>query len=210
MPKLPDPLKALDDFNRGVDNIYRFIDTVSTGIDKISDALGDVEENSPPPAATYEEPAPAPVTGASNETTLKFQLDHILDDIEHLETEHLPEQGRLNGEACDCIAKASRSLRRHVVETIPIASRQGKNSAVFSEIRDWAQHMMDIGTIDQVTSGRYNEEYLIQAGTASNYRKQLEKMLKEISGSKPASCPTCEATKQKLNEFIKKKKGEAI
>jgi len=50
-----------------------------------------------------------------------YQLDLILlDDLDHLETEHLPSKGRIAGVPCDCISKAGRSLRRHARETIPM------------------------------------------------------------------------------------------
>lgn len=199
LPNLNDIPNIINKVSQGIDGASRVIDTISKGIDKIGDAMGGEEPREIEPAA--ESP---PVEGASSETTLKYQLDHLIDDLEHLETEHLPLQGRLDNEPCDCIAKAARSLRRHAVETIPIATRQGKEAAIFSNIAQWAQHLIDIGTINHVVSGKYDEEYLNQAGTASNLRKIIEKMFTEAS----SDCPECDEAQESIREFIEKKRKE--
>lgn len=89
-----------------------------------------------------------------------YQLDLILDDLDHLETEHLPSKGSIAGVPCDCISKAGRSLRRHARETIPIAARQARETKVYSEVAPWAERIMEIGTVEAVASGQYDEEYL--------------------------------------------------
>lgn len=122
-------------------------------------------------------PATPSLNWVSEADTYKYQCDLILDELQHLEVEHLPNKGRIFGKTCDCIAKASRSLRRLAKETIPIAARAGKNPKLFDEIASWADHMMAIGTAQAVESGEYDEVYLQEAGTASAFRKQIQKEL---------------------------------
>jgi hypothetical protein len=110
----------------------------------------------------------------SNTETLAYQLDLILDDISHLETEHLPAQGKILGKPCDCIAKAGRSLHRHAIETVSIAARQKKYPAVFSKLADIGSSCMAIGTLDAVASKQYDNEYLTLAGDISILRKQVD------------------------------------
>ena len=133
----------------------------------------------------------------SDTTTLDYQIDRLIDDLQHLETEHLPAQGRIAGKTCDCIAKAARDLRRHSLETIPIASRQGKDAKLFSELASRADHLIEIGNLEAVNSGNYDEEYLRQAGQISTYRKQVEKM----------RCGTCGEALKTLKEYMGKRKA---
>lgn len=121
-----------------------------------------------------------PGASISDKGTLLYQIDRILDDLQHLETEHLPARGLIDDTACDCIAKAARDLRRHALETIPIASRQEKDAEIYSELALLASHLMEIGTSEAVKSGRYDNEYLTQAGTISQYRKQIQALLSEL------------------------------
>jgi hypothetical protein len=74
-----------------------------------------------------------------------YQLDLILDDLDHLETEHLPSRGRIAGVPCDCISKAGRSLRHHARETIPIAARQARETKVYQAVASWAERIMGTG-----------------------------------------------------------------
>ena len=113
------------------------------------------------------------VPGVSDQETLNYQLNQVIDDCLHLE-EHLSQKGRLFGKSCDCISKSARDARRHALETIPIASRQGKDGAVFSTIASWAEGLIPIGTPEAVESGKYDDRYLKEAGTASSYRKQVQ------------------------------------
>ena len=66
------------------------------------------------PSAEEQEVTPAPMEsptqpvveekettiGVSDSQTLAYQLDRLIDDILHLETEHLPNQGRIAGLPC--------------------------------------------------------------------------------------------------------------
>lgn len=208
LPKLPpippSPIKPLREMVRqGREQVKRAGDDVRS----IADDIRGGATATPSREASNAEAVVEMPTGASDQTTLKYQLDKIIDDLEHLETEHLPYQGRLDGEPCDCIAKAARSLRRHAVETIPIVSRQGKEAKIFSEMRDWSQHLVDIGTVNQVVTGKYDEEYLRQAGSASAYRKQIERMFTEI-GASSSDCPGCDEAREKLSEFIDRRKKQ--
>ena len=139
----------------------------------------------------------SPQIGISDASTLDYQIDRLVDDLQHLETEHLPAKGRIANQPCDCIAKAARDLRRHALETIPIASRQSKDAQLFSELASRADHLIEIGNLEAVNSGNYDEEYLRQAGQISSYRKQVEKM----------RCGTCGEALKTLKEHMEKRKG---
>jgi hypothetical protein len=71
-----------------------------------------------------------------------YQLDLILDGLDHLETEHLHSKGRIAGVPCDCFSKARRSLRRHARETIPIAARQAWETKVYWAVASWAERIV--------------------------------------------------------------------
>lgn len=128
---------------------------------------------------------PSAQTSVSDAQTLEYQLDRIIDDLQHLETEHLPAQGLIMGKACDCISKASRSLRFHSQETIPIATRQGKDARIFAEMAQWADHFVKIGTQDEVSTGTHTDEFLRGAGEASAFRKRVN--------AYAAECKPCQA-----------------
>lgn len=134
---------------------------------------------------------PVPVIPASktptvsDAQTLDYQLDRIIDDLQHLETEHLPAMGIIAGAACDCISKSARSLRFHSQETIPIAARQGKDARIFAEMAQWADHFVKIGTQDEVSTGTHTDEYLRGAGEASAFRKRVNAYV--------AECKPCQA-----------------
>jgi hypothetical protein len=188
------------------------------------------------PSAAEQEVTPAPMgpsvgesseaeetsTGVSDAQTLAYQLDRLIDDALHLETEHLPNQGRIEGLACDCIAKAARDLRRHAKETIPIAARQGHDPVVYSEAAAWAEYMIAIGSLEAVESGKHDQEYLVEAGRASNFRKEFERLHSELKGQKGQKsqikgqkteepCPTC-AGVQSLGSWMAERelKGEGV
>ena len=113
----------------------------------------------------------------SNTETLVYQLDLILDDISHPETEHLLAQGKILGKPFDCIAKTGRSLHRHAIETVSIAARQKKDPVVFSRLADIGSRCMEIGTLDAVATHQYDNEYLTLAGDISTLRKQIDASL---------------------------------
>jgi hypothetical protein len=173
--------KAIQDMAAGIDD-------VAHDVDQALSRLGKPEAAESPLEPAEMEEALAPIT---NLATLAWQIEHLLDDVEHLEVDHLPGKGRINGSPCDCIAKGGRTTRRHAIETVPIAARQDVDARIFSEIAQWANHLVDIGTLDAVQSGKYDDEYLRQAGTASNYRKTLEKILAEFKKSHREQCATC-------------------
>jgi len=156
-------------------------------------------------AASRELSEASSLESVSDESTLKYQLELLVDDLQHLETEHLPNKGRIEGKACDCIAKAARDLRRHATETIPIASRQGADPKIFAEIAQVANYLKEIGTADMVKSGRYDDEYLAQAGIISSYRKAVERMLTELKGGSTSGCEGCPTT-ESLREYLKHKR----
>ena len=211
-PKLPPnpirPLKKL--IHEGVDEIHKAQDDIRSLTSELKGEEAEsptrqtsgVRGKSPTSAKNVEESGAetfSPEPGVSELATYKYQLEKILDDLQHLETEHLPAKGRIAGLACDCIAKASRDLRRHSLETIPIASRQGKDATIFSEMDDLASHMVEIGTATAVKSGRYDGKYLELAGVVSNYRKKIEVLLSE--------CQECDQM-QDLATFIRERRGK--
>lgn len=148
---------------------------------------------------------PGPSIAVSEAETLNYQLDLLLDDLAHLETEHLPQRGRINGKACDCIAKAGRSLRRHALETIPIAGRQGIDASIFSDLADRADRLITIGTAQAVTIGEHDGEYLSAAGELSLLRKSLETLKSKVV----ASCEGCAIVKP-VKQWLRDRQGSNI
>ncbi|MFA5186439.1 MAG: hypothetical protein WC551_08190 [Patescibacteria group bacterium] len=173
----------------------KLIKQASAGIDtfaqEVDETLTDLGQDIDSTLAPSEEKTGSALAGVTNQATLAWQLDHLIDDLLHLEVDHLPLQGIIDGKPCDCIAKAAREARRHAIETVPIAARQGVDAKIFTEIARWANHLIDIGTLDAVRSGKYDQEYLEQSGTASNFRKQLEAMLSQLRKSHRQECETC-------------------
>ncbi|MDP2660734.1 MAG: hypothetical protein Q8R28_08395 [Dehalococcoidia bacterium] len=148
--------------------------------------------------AGYAEPHEHP-EAVTDQETLQYQLDELLDDLQHLETEHLPAKGLLMGKPCDCMSKAARDLRRHARETIPIAARQGKDPALFDRIAAWADKFVRIGTAEEVGSGRHTDEYLRGAGEASSLRKELNQFAQ--------NCKPCAARAQQMKALGEKLKA---
>lgn len=205
-PKLPpNPIKPLRDLlHEGMAQIHEAEDDIRS---LTTELKGKESERPAWPSGTIPaHPEMAPESGTemegtvSEEATLKYQLERILDDIQHLETEHLPAKGRIASLACDCISKAARDLRRHLLETIPIASRQGKDAVIFSEMVPVAQHLIDIGTMVAVKSGQYDNEYLEMAGVMSNYRKKITQLI--------AECETC-GKMEDLATFIRERRKQS-
>lgn len=199
--------KFLDDLNpiRMVGKVLRGgLQSVEGALRDIDSVVADINREVSPERSA----PPAPEDKISDEETLRYQLEAIVDDLQHLETEHLPAQGRIAGKVCDCISKAARDLRRHARETVPIAARQGKDTALYSQVAAWAQEMVRIGTADMVASGQFDEEYLRQAGVASTLRKAFEGLAAEVrpKGFRE-SCAECGPVED-LREWLKRKKGE--
>jgi len=198
LPKMPqNPLRrAVRDLRQGLNRSRQLVHDIAQELAPSSYGVSTSPpvETHPPKATTspmYE--------GVSDAETLAYQWERILDDLQHLETEHLPMKGRIGNRACDCIAKAARDLRRHALETVPIAARQGVSTGILDEIGEWAQHMISIGTLQAVNSGKYNDEYLRQAGIASKYRKEIERLKGECR-----TCPTMVDLKKFLEDRQKR------
>jgi hypothetical protein len=99
---------------------------------------------------------------------------------------------------CDCIAKAARDLRRHSLETIPIASREGRDAKIFSDMASLTDELMGIGSVDPVKSGKYDADYLRLAGVVSDYRKKISQITSE--------CQECDQFQQ-LMDYIKERRS---
>lgn len=197
MPDFP-RLPRISEFLRKKNPLHGVIDEakelINTGREEIGNIASALRIEGEPPSAPPAELSPAPETEhVSEEATLSYQFDLLQDDLQHLE-EHLAAKGRIGGRACDCIQKAARSVRRHALETIPIAARQGKDAKLFAEIAEVGNHLVQIGTLDAVNSGKYDEEYLKYAGAVSSFRKQVE-----------LGCEPCDRMGS-LHEYIERRK----
>lgn len=188
----------------GIDGVKQLADDIDSSLGTLDRELERVTKPLNPEKTAN--PQDTGVDYVSDESTLRFQLDLLIDNATDLETIHLPNKGRINGNPCDCIAKHARILRAHAKETIPIAARQGKDSRVFDELASLASHLMEIGTKEMVMSGEHDEEYLQQAGLVSSYRKQLETVLGQTRTTFKEHCKDCPTTLS-LKEFVKQKQA---
>ena len=208
LPKLNEsPIKGLGDLaKKGIQDIKQFANDIEEGIGNIDKELSQISRKALP--AKIEKKESGQDAYVSDDSTYRFQLDLLIDNATDLETVHLPNKGRIGGKPCDCIMKHSRILRAHAKETIPIASRQGKESRIFAELSTLADHLMEIGTKEAVESGQYDDEYLKQAGVMSNYRKKLEDLLGQAHTSYAEECVNCPTTLS-LKAFAEQRKQAA-
>jgi hypothetical protein len=206
LPKLNEsPIKGIGDLaKKGIQDIKQFATDIEDGIGNIDRELTQIAREAP--VAKTVKQGSEPEAFVSDDSTYRFQLDLLIDNATDLETVHLPNKGRINGQSCDCIAKHARVLRAHAKETIPIASRQGKNSHIFAEIAEFADKLMLIGTKEAVESGQYDEEYLEYAGVMSRYRKKLEEILGQAHTSYTEECKNCPTTLS-LKAFAEQRKA---
>lgn len=209
LPALPNPDNALSLIDKAgslIDQGLSIIDKFNSKLDKFEAPVVQKEatQTTQTTQTTIHNTGTAVETTSSSEEprTLEYQLDLLLDDLSHLE-EHLPAKGKLLGTACDCIAKASRSLRRHARETIPIAAREGKGTGPFDAIALEADYLMGIGTLEAVKSGKYDAEYLSHSGVISKFRKSVDKMLAEVK-----ECPECEEIRRLSQLFSETRKAK--
>jgi hypothetical protein len=208
LPKLPgigeSPFSVAGNFIKdglnGIKKVTKDIDDSLSSIDAELSKIGKIEDEEP-----TESRESSPPDYVTDDSTYRFQLDLLIDNATDLETVHLPNKGRINGQSCDCIAKHARTLRAHAKETIPIASRIGKDTRVFSELASLSDQLMLIGTKEVVESGQHDEEYLEYAGVMSRYRKSLEDLLGQVSVSYSEQCKDCPTTLN-LKTFIEKRK----
>lgn len=202
-PKLSETLKKANPMKEVGSVLREGIQSIQGAIDDIDSSMREIDggTRSQPKA----EETPASIT---DEETLRYEIDLVIEDVQHLETEHLPNQGRIAGKPCDCIAKAARDLRRHARETIPIAARQGKDPVFYRELASWADRLVEIGTLDAVASGEHDAEYLELAGAASQLRKEAERRRQEVrpKGFRE-TCQEC-GTLEDLKDWGKRKAAE--
>jgi hypothetical protein len=207
LPRLPrigeSPISAAGGFVKStISDIKKLAEDIDEGLGTIDQELTSITREKIPEQTESQEPQQE--NFVSDDSTYRFQLDLLIDNATDLETVHLPNKGRINGASCDCISKHARILRAHAKETIPIASRQGKDTIFFSELAKFADHLMQIGTKEAVESGQYDDEFLEKAGVMSRYRKKLEDLLGHTHVSYSQQCATCPSTLD-LKAFIKKK-----
>ncbi|MBA7639509.1 hypothetical protein ES703_47167 [subsurface metagenome] len=112
------------------------------------------------------------------------------------------------GVPCDCCGKHALQARTFAAETISIAARMGKPTAIYSEISTWAPTIEAIDTPEKVESGDYDETYRKESGTASQFRKQVQSMIVELT--KGEDCPGCEEMRESISSFIEQRKRKGI
>lgn len=145
-------------------------------------------------------------SGASDTTTLLYQLEHILAPLRQLEI-HLSEGCRLLGTPCDCCAKSAYDIRNFSQETIPIAARMGRETSIFSELVTWSSKIEQVGAPDKVESGKYDNLYRQESGSASKFRKQVQSMVSELK-KEDDKCPGCDEMRESISQFVEKRKRE--
>ncbi len=101
-------------------------------------------------------------------------------------------------------AKHALQARTFAMETISIAARMGKPTAIYNEIATWTPTIEAIDTPEKVESGDYDETYRKESGTASQFRKTVQSMIVELKGDN--DCPGCEEMRESIRSFIEKKK----
>jgi len=211
LPKLPgigeSPFSVAGNFVKdglnGIKKVTKDIDDSLSSFDSELSKIGKFGDEEPTESAES-----SPPDYVTDDSTYRYQLGLLIDNATDLEAVHLPNQGRINGQSCDCIAKHARILRAHAKETIPIASRIGKDTRVYAELASLFYQLMTIGTKEAVESGKHDQEYLEYAGVVSNYRKQLEELLGQAHISYTEQCKDCPTTLN-LKTFIEKRKKEA-
>ena len=211
LPKLPgigeSPFSVAGNFvKESIDGIKQVAQSIDASLGTIDTELSNVGG---PEEETSEGAGMSTTDGVSDDSTYRFQLDLLIDNATDLETIHLPNKGRIAGKPCDCIAKHARILRAHAKETIPIASRQGKDSLLFGDLATVADHLMLIGTKEAVESGQNDQAYLQYAGVMSSYRKQLESLLSQAKTTYSEQCKTC-PTSQKVKALIEKRRQSGM
>jgi hypothetical protein len=60
----------------------------------------------------------------------------------------------------------------------------GKATKILKELADWAQKIESISSVEQINSGKYDSLYLEESGTASTFRKAVERLHNELKGQK--------------------------
>jgi hypothetical protein len=166
---------------------------------------GHVTEDKPQQIETPET-TETQAAGVSDVNTLKYQIHHLIDNLDDLEM-HLAEGCQIMGVPCDCCGKHASRTRRFAIETIPIAGRQGQDPYLFTEVATWSGHIENIGSEQNARSGKYKETYIRESGNASSFRKKLQKLQSSLEGEE---CPGCEEMKDSLSEYIRERESGGV
>jgi len=150
---------------------------------------------------------PSATPSVSDKDTLLYQLNHLVAILSQLEI-HLSEGCKIMGIPCDCCAKHALQASTFAMETIPIAARMGKETNIYQDIASWTPHIEEIDTPEKVNSGDYDEIYRKESGTASQFRKQVQSMIVELT--KGEDCPGCEEMRESISSFIEQRKRKGI
>lgn len=110
----------------------------------------------------------------TNDETIAYQNREIAKHLWQLEN-HLAQGCRIpdsNGipQVCDCCEKGT-FIAGLAYESIPIAERGGRPSAVYEEVARWCEDLDPMATVDAVESGQYDYKKL--SGQCSALRKKL-------------------------------------
>lgn len=187
-PKLPriklsaSPLKTLREV---INDSHQQIEKAGSGIRSLADGIASktTAERQPPTNVSESQkelPSPQSATYSTssgkltNEDILAHQNREIGTELWLLE-KHLAQGCRIPDKTgkripCDCCAKGS-FIAGLTYESIPIAERGGKPSAVYEKIARWANEMEPLVTVPAIETGKYDYKKL--AGQASALRKEL-------------------------------------
>jgi len=217
IPKLPRvrlptrPLEPLREIIRGGrerleeagSDIHSIAEDLRGNITNITSTVQDTEKA---PEIKPQSRTASATPGVSDKDTLLYQLNHLLAVLSQLEI-HLSEGCKIIGVPCDCCGKHALQASTFAMETISIAARMEKPTAIYSEIATWAPTIENIDTPEKVNSGDYDETYRKESGTASKFRKKVQSMIGELKGGGDDDCPGCEEMSETISSFIEKKKG---
>lgn len=173
-PKLSETLKKVNPMKEVGSVLREGIQSIQGAIDDIDSSIKGIDGGTRTQPKAEE--APASIT---DEETLRYELDKLLKEARQFEI-HLSEGCKIEGKPCDCCVKHAKDIRYFSQETISIASRMGRDPTIFKELADWARKIESISSVEDIESGKYDSQYLDESGTASRFRKELEKMRYEV------------------------------
>lgn len=213
LPKIKLPENPLRPLRKVIREGHQQIEKASSDIHSIAE---DIRGNIPGATSTIQDTEKAPeiepqsrttstTPRVSDKGTLLYQLNHLVAVLSQLEI-HLSEGCKIMGVPCDCCGKHALQAHTFAMETISIAARMGKPTAIYSEIGTWAPTIEAIDTPEKVESGDYDETYRKESGTASKFRKNVQSMISELKGDE--DCPGCEEMRETISAFIEKRKRE--
>ncbi len=209
LPKVSFPGNPVRPLRKALDLSHQGITQARGDIRSVADDLHgfSILGHGTPAAIARPETAPraAPVS-PSDQDTLLYQLDHLVSVLKQSEI-HLSEGCKIMGIPCDCCAKHALEARTFAMETISIAARMDKETAIYQEIADWASEIEELEVPGQLHTAERDEALRQQSGTASNFRKQVQAMISELK-TPDEECDSCTEVRESIQEFIEKRQRE--